>query len=144
MDPRRFSTHQESNPCRCFHCYSSLTLSHRFIVTSYSSTKRENHVVRIAYCNLENAGLLFSDCSSEYQGQKRYSRILEHTPFIDICHRIRHRLELKYFHFAQFLLNLIDQLINFRKIRTKTLKFRIDLQDQVIVCWLVTQKMLVY
>ena len=39
---------------------------------------------------------------------------------------------------------LIDQLINFRKIRTKTLKFRIDLQDQVIVCWSVTQKMLVY
>ena len=36
----------------------------------------------------------------------RYTRILERKPFIDICYRIGHRLELKYFHFAQFLLNV--------------------------------------
>ena len=36
---------------------------------------------------------------------KRYTRILDCKPFIDTCYRIEHRLELKYFHFAQFLLN---------------------------------------
>ena len=50
------------------------------------------------------------DCSSqivqvEYQGQTRNTRILERKPLIDTSYRIRHRLELKYFHFAQFLLN---------------------------------------
>ena len=32
-------------------------------------------------------------------------RILEHKPLIDTFYRIQHRLELKYFPFAQFLLN---------------------------------------
>ena len=41
----------------------------------------------------------------EYQGQTRNTRILECKPLIDTSDRIRHRLELKYFHFAQFLLN---------------------------------------
>ena len=41
----------------------------------------------------------------EYQGQASNSRILERKPMIDTSYRIRHRLELKYFHFAQFLLN---------------------------------------
>ena len=41
----------------------------------------------------------------EYQGQTRNTRILEHKPLIDTSYRILHRLELKYFHFAQFLLN---------------------------------------
>ena len=50
------------------------------------------------------------DCRSriaqvEYQGQTRYTRILERKPLIDTSYRIQHRLELKYFHFAQFLLN---------------------------------------
>ena len=53
---------------------------------------------------------LVQDCRSrifqvEYQGQTRYTRILERKPLIDTSYRIRHRLELKYFHFAQFLLN---------------------------------------
>ena len=41
----------------------------------------------------------------EYQGQTRNTRILERKPLIDTSYRIRHGLELKYFHFAQFLLN---------------------------------------
>ena len=50
------------------------------------------------------------DCRSqiaqvEYQGQARNTRILERKPMIDTFYCIRHRLELKYFHFAQFLLN---------------------------------------
>ena len=44
-------------------------------------------------------------CQVEYQGQTRYTRILERKPLINTSYRIRHRLELKYFHFAQFLLN---------------------------------------
>ena len=41
----------------------------------------------------------------EYQGQTQNTRILERKPLIDTSYCIRHRLELKYFHFAQFLLN---------------------------------------
>ena len=42
----------------------------------------------------------------EYQGQTLYTRILDSKkPFTNICYHIRHRLELKYFLFAQFLLN---------------------------------------
>ena len=49
----------------------------------------------------------------EYQGQTRNTRILErkqtflnaNKPLINTSYRIQHRLELKYFHFAQFLLN---------------------------------------
>ena len=40
----------------------------------------------------------------EYQGQARKTRILERKPWIDASYRIQHRLELKYFHFTQFLL----------------------------------------
>ena len=39
------------------------------------------------------------------QGRTRYTRILDSKPFIDTCYLIEHRLELKYFHFAQFILN---------------------------------------
>ena len=41
----------------------------------------------------------------EYQGQTRNTRILERKPLIDTSYRIRHSLELKSFHLAQFLLN---------------------------------------
>ena len=41
----------------------------------------------------------------EYQGQTRNTRILERKPLIDASFRIRHRLELKYFYLAQFLLS---------------------------------------
>ena len=36
----------------------------------------------------------------EYQGQTRNTRILERKPLINTSYCIRHRLELKYFHFA--------------------------------------------
>ena len=56
----------------------------------------------------------------EYQGQTRNTRILERKPLIDTSYRIQHRLELKYFHFAQFSLNahraLIEQLIDLKNI----------------------------
>ena len=48
------------------------------------------------------------DCCSqivEYQGQTRNTRILKRKPLIDTSYCIWHRLELTYFHFAQFLLN---------------------------------------
>ena len=65
----------------------------------------------------------------EYQGQKQYTRLLEHKPLIDTSCRIGYRVELKYFHFAQFFLIFIKQLINLDKVRTEDLKFRTDPLD---------------
>ena len=53
--------------------------------------------------------LCIQDCHSwiaqvEYQGQTQNTRILKRKPLNDTFHRILHGLELKYFHFAQFLL----------------------------------------
>ena len=50
------------------------------------------------------------DCCSgivqvEYQGRTRNTRILERKPLINTSYCILHRLGLKYFHYAQFLLN---------------------------------------
>ena len=50
------------------------------------------------------------DCRSliaqvEHQGRTRNTRIIDRKPLIDTSYRIRHRLELKYFQLAQFLLN---------------------------------------
>ena len=39
---------------------------------------------------------------------------------------------------------LIEQLINLEKVRTDNLKFRTDLQDQVMDGWSLTQEMIVY
>ena len=41
----------------------------------------------------------------KYQEQARYTRILDRKLLIDTSFHIRHRLELKYFHFSNFLLN---------------------------------------
>ena len=46
--------------------------------------------------------------------------------------------ELKYFHFTQFLLIAHQQLIDLEKVKTQNLKFRTDLQDQVMDGWSVT------
>ena len=65
--------------------------------------------------------------------QTLHTRILECKPLIDTSYHIWHRLELKYFHLAQFLFSmLIEQLIDPEKVKMKTenLKFRRDLQDQ--------------
>ena len=40
------------------------------------------------------------------------TRILERKPLINTSHCIQHRLELKFLHCAQFLLMLIEQLID--------------------------------
>ena len=95
-----FSTHQELNPSRLTPCNSPSALSHWFVSIARKKT------VCLAIFRLE----IRQDCRSqivqvEYQGQTRNTRILECKPLIDTSDRIRHRLELKYFHFAQFLLN---------------------------------------
>ena len=41
----------------------------------------------------------------KYQGQTQNTGILERKPLIDVSYCIRFRLELKYFRFAQFLLD---------------------------------------
>ena len=48
------------------------------------------------------------------------------------------------FYLAQFLLKLIEQLVDLRKKRTENLKFRTDLRDQVTDGWSVTEYMIVY
>ena len=63
-------------------------------------------------------------------------RILDRKLLIDTSYSIQHRLELKYFHLAQFLL---EQLSDLEKVRTDNLKFRTDLRDRVMDGWSVTQ-----
>ena len=58
---------------------------------------------------------------------------------IDASYRIQHRLELKFFHFAQILLNLIEQLIDLEKVKADNLKFRTDLRDRKMDGWSLTQ-----
>ena len=79
--------------------------AHRF--PHWSRTKQMYDSSYFATCNWFFG---VQDCSTrifhlEYQGQTLNTRILERKPLIDTSYRIRHRLELKYFHFAQFLLN---------------------------------------
>ena len=75
----------------------------------------------------------------EYQGQTRNTRSFERKPLIEKSNCIRHRLELKYFHFAQLLLNAHRAAHQPRKVRTDNLKFRTDLLDRVMDDWSVTQ-----
>ena len=49
---------------------------------------------------------------------------------IDTSHRIRHRLELKFFTLHNFYSVLIEQLIDHEKVRTDNLKFRTGLRDR--------------
>ena len=84
------------------------------------------------------------DCSSqivqvEYQGQTRNTRILERKPLINTSYHIRQRLDLKYFHFAQFWLSAHLAAHWPWKSRTENLKFRTDLRDRVLDGWSVTQ-----
>ena len=69
------------------------------------SALQQKHSLYFATCNP-----CIQDCSSqivpvEYQGQTRNTRILECKPLINTSYFIWHRLELKYFHLAQFLPN---------------------------------------
>ena len=60
-------------------------------------------------CNLELIFLL-QDCyhsriaQVEYQGQTRYTEILDCKPLINTYHHLGYRLKLKYFIFTIFLL----------------------------------------
>ena len=93
-----------SNPCRQSYYISRSPLSQQLVSISLSKEYFTLCISRpwtdfcVQYC-----------CSRidqiEYQGQTRNTRILESKPLIDTYYCIRHRLELKYFHFAQFLLN---------------------------------------
>ena len=58
---------------------------------------------------------------------------------INASYHIQHRLELKFFHFAQFLLNAHRAAHDLEKVRTDNLKFRTDLRDQKMDGWSVTQ-----
>ena len=76
-------------------------------MNSFQSIEK-NCVLLVVFHNLQ---LLFcvQDCRSRidqvvYQGQVRNTRILEPKLLIDTSHRIRYRLESKYFCFVQFLL----------------------------------------
>ena len=50
-------------------------------------------------------GLSYSDFTSLISRPDTKYQNLERKPLIDTSYHIQHRLELKYFHFAQFLLN---------------------------------------
>ena len=70
-----------------------------------------NGVLPVAYSNLEPTFCL-QDCHSPIapvgcQGQTTYTRIIDPK---NSCYRIGHRLELKYFHFAQFLLSIFSDI----------------------------------
>ena len=106
-----FSTLQELILSRQTHYDSPYPLSHWFV----SITRKIWYATR---CILPPATDFFciQDFRSlivqvEYQGQTRNTRILERKPLIKTSYCIQHRLELKYFHFTQFLLNAAQLLI---------------------------------
>ena len=63
----------------------------------------------------------------EYQGQTRHTRILDCKPLIDTYYHIGCRLELDFFSLQFF--STVEQLMNFRKVKTENLKLRTELQD---------------
>ena len=71
---------------------------------------REKLIHESSYFATCNHFFCIQDCRTqivlvEYHGQTQNTRILELKTLIDVFYRIQHRLGLKYFHFAQFLLN---------------------------------------
>ena len=89
--------------------------------------------ISLPWTNFWCAGLSLSECKVEYQGQTRYTRILDLKPCISTCYRIGHTLELIFLSLHNFCSMLIEQLIDLRKVRTEKLKFRTDLRDWVIL-----------
>ena len=120
---------------RVWALYRNQTHVSRLTVTRLKHQAMSFYVWLVLSRNVEpifRAGLSFSDFSSwilTYQGQTRYTRVLNLKPFIDVCYSIEHRLVLKYFLFASML---IEQLIDLRKVRSENLKFRTDLRDRVM------------
>ena len=87
------------------------------------------------------------DCHSliaqvEYQGQTRYTKILDSKPLIDTFYCIGHRLELTFFslhNLCPLLIYSVEQLIDLRNVKTENLKFSTDLLNWVMDGWSVTQ-----
>ena len=99
------STHQELNPSLLIHCYSLKPLSHRFVSIS---RKKQYMTCCISppatnfFCVQDCCGWIFQ---VEYQGRTQNTRILKCNPLINTSFCIQHKLKLKFFHLAQFLLN---------------------------------------
>ena len=90
-------------------CLTVTHLNHWAIGSNRFKTVHESSFLATCNCFLRKGlsslslGLLRSN--SEYLGQIRCTRIIEHKSSVDTSYRIRHRLELKYFTiFARFLL----------------------------------------
>ena len=145
-----FSALLESNLSHLTLCYSPWPLSHEFVLWS---SEKKNSICLVVFCNLQ----LFFLCVYRIVvlwlfklNIKTRHEIPERKPLIDTSNHIQHRLELKYFLFAHFLLNAhwaltaTEQLIDLEKVGTENFKFRTDLQGQVMVGWSVTQQIIVY
>ena len=89
---------------------SATQLKHSAIGSSLSAEKTLHDLSYTLKCFATyNHFFCTQDCGSwisqvEYQGQAHNTRILERKPLIDTFYLIQHRFELKYLHFAQFLL----------------------------------------
>ena len=96
------------------------------------------------FCIQDFCTQIFQVKLAEYQGQTRKTRILERKPLINTSYCNQHRLELKHFSFAQFLLNAHQAAHQPWKVRTDNFKFRTYVRDWVLDGWSVTQKINVY
>ena len=117
--PRRCSVFQHSSgidpnfwfPSRPTHYDSPYPLSHWFVSITRKiryATRRILPPATDFFCVQDYRSQIVQ---VEYQGQTRNTRILKRKPWINTSYSIRHRLELKYFHFTQFLLNAAQLLI---------------------------------
>ena len=121
-------------------CLSQTTHCHERI-TRFTAMRALHsfHTCFTCYSRMAVCCLTSSTCKNVWHKSYTSGHCL---PLIDTSHCIWHRLELKYFHFAQFLLNAHQAAHWPRKVRTKNLKFRTDLPDQVIYGWSVTSRWL--
>ena len=80
---------------------------------------------------LESNPCCLTHCALNIKARQDIPEIL--TSSLVSFYGITHKLELKFFLFAQFLLNShFEQLMNLRNLKTENLKFRTDLGDQVM------------
>ena len=116
-------------------------VSHEFVSIYWKKLCITCHILQ-AWTELLSAGLSFSDRSRWISRPETIHQNSWLQTFINTSHGIGHRLDslkLRYIHFAQFLLNAHLAAQNFRKVRTKNLKFRTDLQEHIMDGWSVTQ-----
>ena len=87
------------------------TVHYTYSIPHYSlqNLPPQNSTWIIIYCKLWTIFLVqvyhFQIAEVKYQGQTRYTRILDSKPFFNTYCSIQYRFGLKYFPFAQFLLN---------------------------------------